>query len=61
MAAGNEKIGRDLRRLQKRIAAGKKAMQKTETKAENLEAAIRSAMDLQEHSTPRQKSKKPNS
>ena len=50
MAASN--MGKELGRLRRRIAAGKRAMLRTEIKAEDLEAAIQVAID-------RQKLKKP--
>jgi hypothetical protein len=39
---------KDLRQVQKRIAAGKTAKQKTEIKAEDLQAAIHTAMQMHE-------------
>ncbi|HEV2318869.1 MAG TPA: hypothetical protein VGV18_03920 [Verrucomicrobiae bacterium] len=55
MATKSNKLGKDSKRIEKRIAAGKKAIQTTEKKAEELQAAIHTALQLQEHSNPQQK------
>ena len=59
MTSNHVKMGKDLERINERIGANKKALQKPEIKAEELQAAIHSVMQTKQRLIHQQKLRKP--